>query len=52
MSLDQAITTFVAFFVIIDPIGLVPIFVALTQGMSTAPSGAGPASSRCPSASG
>jgi multiple antibiotic resistance protein len=36
MSLDQAITTFVAFFVIIDPIGLVPIFVALTQGMSTA----------------
>lgn len=36
MSLDQALTTFVAFFVIIDPIGLVPIFVALTQGMSAA----------------
>lgn len=34
MSLDQALTTFIAFFVIIDPIGLVPIFVALTHGMT------------------
>ncbi|MGR3505633.1 MAG: MarC family protein [Paracoccaceae bacterium] len=30
------ITAFVTLFVIIDPIGLVPLFVALTQGMSAA----------------
>jgi multiple antibiotic resistance protein len=29
------ITSFVTLFVIIDPIGLTPMFVALTQGMST-----------------
>lgn len=29
------ITAFVTLFVIIDPIGLVPLFVALTQGMTT-----------------
>ncbi|MCM2561207.1 MarC family protein [Lutimaribacter sp. EGI FJ00015] len=35
--MDQAffITAFVTLFVIIDPIGLTPLFVALTQGMST-----------------
>ncbi|MBQ0749595.1 MAG: MarC family protein [Roseovarius sp.] len=30
------ITAFVTLFVIIDPIGMTPLFVALTQGMSTA----------------
>ena len=30
------VTAFVALFVIIDPIGMTPLFVALTQGMSTA----------------
>lgn len=30
------ITAFVALFVIIDPIGMTPLFVALTQGMSSA----------------
>ena len=30
------ITAFVTLFVVIDPIGMTPLFVALTQGMSTA----------------
>jgi multiple antibiotic resistance protein len=34
MNIDFLITSFVALFVIIDPIGLTPLFVALTQGMS------------------
>ena len=34
MDIDFVITSFVALFVIIDPIGLTPLFVALTQGMS------------------
>ncbi|MEM6636030.1 MAG: MarC family protein [Pseudomonadota bacterium] len=33
MELPELITAFVTLFVIIDPIGLAPIFVALTQGM-------------------
>lgn len=33
MGAEQFATTFVTLFVIIDPIGLVPLFVALTQGM-------------------
>ena len=33
MELEFLITSFVALFVIIDPIGLTPIFVALTQGI-------------------
>jgi len=33
MELDFLITSFVALFVIIDPIGITPIFVAITQGM-------------------
>lgn len=33
MELDIAITAFVTLFVIIDPIGLAPLFVALTSGM-------------------
>ena len=32
--IEVVITTFVTFFVIIDPIGLTPIFTALTTGMS------------------
>ncbi len=38
MIVDPAflITAFVALFVVIDPIGLTPLFVALTQGMSPA----------------
>ena len=36
MEIDFLITSFVALFVIIDPIGLTPLFVALTQGMSPA----------------
>ncbi len=35
MDTTFLITAFVTLFVIIDPIGLVPLFVALTQGMST-----------------
>jgi len=31
--IDLALTSFVTLFVIIDPVGLAPIFVALTQGM-------------------
>lgn len=34
MSLDFYVTAFVTLFVVIDPIGLTPIFVALTRGMS------------------
>ncbi|MEM8631161.1 MAG: MarC family protein [Pseudomonadota bacterium] len=36
MDLPALITAFVTLFVIIDPIGLAPIFVALTHGMTTA----------------
>ncbi|MEM7616627.1 MAG: MarC family protein, partial [Pseudomonadota bacterium] len=31
---DLALTVFVTLFVTIDPVGLAPIFVALTQGMT------------------
>lgn len=34
MTLAEAATAFAALFVVIDPIGLAPIFVALTAGMS------------------
>ncbi len=34
MNLDLAATAFVTLFVIIDPIGLAPLFVALTTGMT------------------
>jgi multiple antibiotic resistance protein len=34
VSLDLAITAFVTLFVIIDPVGLTPLFVALTRGMT------------------
>ncbi|NSX55301.1 MarC family protein [Parasulfitobacter algicola] len=34
MPFDALITAFVTLFVIIDPIGLAPLFVALTQGMT------------------
>lgn len=34
MTLAEAITAFTALFVVIDPIGLAPIFVAMTAGMS------------------
>jgi multiple antibiotic resistance protein len=34
MSLDLAVTSFVTLFVIIDPVGLAPLFVALTRGMT------------------
>ncbi|MBF9050789.1 NAAT family transporter [Roseobacter sp. HKCCD9010] len=34
MDLATAIPAFVALFVIIDPIGMAPLFVAMTQGMS------------------
>jgi multiple antibiotic resistance protein len=36
MTLDQALTVFVALFVTIDPVGVVPLFVALTQDMTPA----------------
>jgi multiple antibiotic resistance protein len=36
MTSAEAITAFVALFVVIDPIGLAPIFVALTQGLTAA----------------
>ncbi|WP_238366234.1 MarC family protein [Mesobacterium pallidum] len=36
MTLDFYITAFVTLFVVIDPIGLTPLFVALTQGASHA----------------
>jgi multiple antibiotic resistance protein len=34
MTLTEAITAFTALFVVIDPIGLAPIFVAMTAGMT------------------
>ena len=34
MTLAEAATAFTALFVIIDPIGLAPIFVAMTAGMT------------------
>ena len=34
MTMTEAITAFVALFVVIDPIGLTPMFIALTSGMS------------------
>lgn len=34
MSIDLAATAFVTLFVIIDPVGLVPLFIALTRGMT------------------
>jgi multiple antibiotic resistance protein len=36
MTAELLVTTFVTLFVIIDPIGLAPLFVALTQGMDAA----------------
>ncbi|MBP7241965.1 MarC family protein [Amaricoccus sp.] len=35
MSLDFGVTAFVTLFVIIDPIGLAPLFLALTHGATT-----------------
>lgn len=34
MTFDELVTAFVTLFVIIDPIGITPLFVALTQGMT------------------
>ncbi|MDT1061613.1 MarC family protein [Paracoccus sp. CPCC 101403] len=36
MDMTQTISAFVTLFVVIDPIGLVPLFIALTQGMTPA----------------
>lgn len=36
MDISTLITAFVALFVVIDPIGLAPLFIALTQGMTPA----------------
>lgn len=36
MSVEAMVTTFVTLFVIIDPIGLAPLFVSLTRGMDAA----------------
>lgn len=36
MNLDLAATVFVTLFVVIDPVGLAPLFIALTRGMSPA----------------
>ena len=35
MAIPELITVFVALFVVIDPIGMTPLFVALTAGMET-----------------
>ena len=35
MPMSDAIAAFVTLFVVVDPIGLVPLFIALTRGMST-----------------
>jgi len=36
MEIELALTAFVALFVIIDPIGLAPLFIALTRGVTPA----------------
>ncbi len=36
MNFDIALNAFVTLFVTIDPIGMIPIFIALTQGMNSA----------------
>ncbi|MCP4185292.1 MAG: MarC family protein [Hyphomicrobiales bacterium] len=36
MNVDLALNAFVTLFVTIDPIGMIPIFIALTQGMNSA----------------
>ncbi|NCX91760.1 MAG: MarC family protein, partial [Rhodobacteraceae bacterium] len=33
MEFEFLLTSFVALFIIIDPIGLTPVFIAITQGM-------------------
>jgi multiple antibiotic resistance protein len=35
MTFDSALNAFVTLFVTIDPIGMIPIFIALTQGMTS-----------------
>ena len=36
MNIDLALNAFATLFVTIDPVGMVPIFIALTQGMNSA----------------